>query len=315
MEMIPKSGQVYVVQYNKEVLDRSTIYCAIPCLLKDKYEDGEPCSVRWQKLCKGKPGGFFPSGMIVDMWLDGEAWHTKVYKSGAVHMTGIPDKETAIRLAKALGRILNNACEYINEMRKSQLFEEAVRWLIDNSIGPVFQCISMFSLPNNLDLGTMEFSKATQERSIAWPDNIPQKYKAIIDTMRVLCDDTLRNTNAPHCALVSRIETFLNANYQKGGYEVVSARLCNAIYNTNLGCHINRYELNNIFETIGYDTHFSNTTTSEVQVFVKIDDVVAKFYFYPGGAVRLSCTSEEVAKKAFVKVMEDVRANLHRISL
>lgn len=315
MEALPQPGQVYIVQYNKEVLDRSVLYCAIPCIMKEKYDEMEPCSVRWQKLRKGKPGGFFPSAMIVHIWYKGKEWHTKVNKIGAIHMVGYPDKATAIDVAGILARILNDAGAYVNSVRESRSFREATQWLLSNSIGNNFQCVSTFTLPSNTDLGTMEFCKTTSEKSILWPESVPAKYKAILDKLRILCDDILSNTNASHCALVSRVDTLLKSSHQEGGYVVESSRLCNSIYNTNLGCRINRYELVNVLGTIGYNTHYSNMTTSEVQVFVNIDGVEAKFFFYPAGAVRLSCTSEEVAERAYFKVMKDVRSNLHRISL
>lgn len=316
--MKPKQVQrqeVHVVSLDKHVLNRSLLYCAIPCVVKDTYKDGETCSIRWQGLCKGNKGGFFPSAMIVQMWHRGKEWHTKVNRTGAIHMTGIPNKETAIEITELIAQLLSNAAKYINSVSSCPTFAEAMEWLSANSTGPVFECVSTFTLRADKDLGSMEFCKVTPETSIKWPDVVPRKYSKVVGHMKILCDDLLRNTNAAHCALLSRIHMFIGADHQEEAYMVSGSRLCNSICRDNLGKPINRYELVDVLTNEGYDTYFPNSATSEVVVHMKVNGVSAKFRFDPCGAIGVHCADNDIADRVYATVMKVVNANIDRITL
>lgn len=305
----PSVSGVYVVKYNKEILNRSLLYCAMPCVRKQSYQEGDLCSVRWQNLCKGKPGGFFQSAMIVHIWLDGSEWHTKVNRSGAIHMTGVPSEEMARRIANKLSQILTSAAEYINWASSCPLFREAADWLIENSIGPMFPCVNTFALKNDADLGSMEFCEIKDEPSITWPASYPPKYTQILEHLRVLCDDVVRNTNAPHGALESRIRTFIDADPQQGGYVIAGVKFCNVVYRSNLGYRVNRYKLEAFLTKLGYDVHYPNIVAPYVTVYFSTEEGTAKVEFGGTGSVALSCTSNTMAERTYVELMSVMCSN------
>ena len=300
---------VYTINYNKPVTNRHILYCAIPCQIKDKYEELDVISVRWQGLHKGETGGFFPSGMIIDFWLDGKRRHTKVYHSGVVHMSGVPSQDMAVKIATELGNILSAANEYINSTIGSRRFKKATDWLVDNSVGDEFECVNTFKLKNDTELGSMEFCKCVTENSIRWPTTVPDEYKSVLGHYKVLCDDLISNNNAAHTALVSRVDIFLDAQRCDDEYIISTVNLCNSVYRYKLGYPLDRYKFADVLANLQYDVHYPSSSIAEVIVSMTVDDVVVTFRFYPKGSVNLNSCVIKASKKAYEIIMADIAAH------
>lgn len=300
---------VYTINYTSTISNRHMIYCAIPCQIQDTYEDLDVISVRWRNLRKGKKGGFFPSGMIVDFWLDGKARHTKVNQTGAIQMTGVPSQAMAEKIANSLAVILGGANDYINSTVESKRFRRATDWLIDNSEGEQFDCINTFTLKADAELGNMEFCKIVVENRIQWPQDIPAEHADILEYFKVLCDDLLSNNNACHVALVSRIKMFTSGTKCNNTYVIDRIRLCNAVYRYNLGYFLDRYKFADCLAALQYDVHYPSSSITEVVVYMTIHNVIATFRFYPKGAVNLNCVNLKIAKQAYDIIMADIVCN------
>jgi hypothetical protein len=283
--------------------------------VKDKYEDGDVMSVRWNGLYKGIQGGYFPSSMIVDFWLDGKRRYTRVNRTGSVQMCEVTSDKMVLKLVEQVSAILTNANRYVNSVIGSDDFKEATDWLIANSVGEQFECISTFKLKNDPNLGNMEFCKTAIENSIAWPDKVPRKYRHILNELKSVSSDLLCNNNACHLALVSRIKTLISAKPCLDTYVVDTIKMCNAMYMYHLGYIVNRYEFADVLEELGYDVHYPSISSSEVIVYVTIKEVKCTFFFYPKGSVGLSCTSIKRGRQAYNKLMPDVTLHRHRFEL
>ena len=314
-EDLDSPNMVYTANFTAPIPNRHTIYCGIPCTVQSEYEDGDVVSVRWNGLYKGVKGGYFPNTMIIDFWLEGKCRYTRVNRTGSIQMCEVPNKEMALKLVANVAAILTNANRYVNNVVDSVEFKEATDWLIDNSVGEEFGCVSTFKLKNDPNLGKMEFCKIVPEKSIAWPEVIPRKYRRLLNEFKNVSDDLLCNNNACHLALVARVNTLITATPCDDVYIVDSIKVCNAMYMYHLGYVANRYEFADVLEELGYDVHYPSTSSSEVIVYLTIDDIKATFLFYPKGSVGLSCTVIKKARLAYNKLMTDVHANRHRFEL
>lgn len=303
---LPKLYMVYNVAFEEGIPNRHTIYCSIPCREKETYNEGDVMSVRWNGLYKGIKGKYFPNTMNIDFWLDGERRYTRVNRTGTVQICAVTSTELLDKIIKKLSEILTNADNYANSVAGNKEFKRATKWLLENTVGNEFECVTTFKLKRNPNLGNMEFCKYVTENKIAWPSTAPAKYKSIITKFKKVSTDILYNNNACHNSLVSRVDTLYNSEISTNSYTVSEIKLCNAVYRFPLGYVLNRYAFAECLLDLGYDVNYPSTSSSEVIVYVKIEDVKCTFFFYPKGSVTLNSGSIECARKAYDMLITDV---------
>jgi len=326
-----KASSVVMIAYASEKIKEglAALYCAISCQLKEKYEEGEVHSVRWegsgQKFTKGYPGGFFPNAMIIDLWMYQRNQHTKVFlKKGTIQLCGMPTKEAGEKIANRITEIINQASEYINKLSTDiayrQQFQEASSWLIDNSLGPEGDIIESFFLKNDSEFGNMKICKKVTVPLLKLPaiNSVPEKFKDILKDLYDRCDD-LECSIVPHKALIARINSLLSYSKMVDNYHVTNVGICSFIYDYNIGMMIDRYTMEQKMKSLGYDTYYPNDCSSYVLIHIisnlkfNVDELVRKdksglekFKFYPFGAVRHTGPSIDLMRDSYTKIMNDL---------
>lgn len=251
---------VYVASTNAGIPDRDLLFCAIPCMLKEKYSHGEVMSLRMDGLHKGIPGKHFPNSLIMDICHDGIKRHTKIFSTGNIQICGMPNETTFLDLVSVVYGILNDAEDYI-----AQHYGVNFDKLLSDSKGPEFMCINTFRLKGDKDLGTITLCKYVKETSIRWPD---KDVNQDVDNLKKRCDDLLVDSNSPHGALKARIDRLTSSKRKPRVYKLRNFKLCSVVLKYNLGYVINRYALVSNLEERGYTTYFANATGYGVTVFV-----------------------------------------------
>jgi hypothetical protein len=294
---------VYVATVNKDILDRELLYCAIPCVFKEKYIHGEVMSLRMDGLHKGLPGGYFDNALIMDICYNetNKHIHTKIFSTGKIQVCGVPNEKVFLDCVTIVCGMLNDAEKYIASMRDvdKKYFDK----LLNESKGPEITRINTFELKGDLDLGTITLCQYVKETSIIWPySDLPTEDVQTISSsmsspeldiykeLKERCDDLLIDHSSPHSALKERVERLTSLTRKSRTYKLKNFKLCSVVLKYELGYVINRYALVTHLEKKGYTTYFANISGYGVTVYIPgvSDDRGEKLVFHPGGTIRHS---------------------------
>jgi hypothetical protein len=342
---IPASSVVMLGHTSTIIKNRAALYCAIPCYVKDRYNDGDVVSLRLDGFYKGKVGGYFPNALIFDIWYNGDTHHTKLFSTRNIQQCGMPSEEAGILIVKSIINIVNKANEYIVRLNQDKnyrhLFRQATRWLINNSLGPEISVIETFKLSKNNELGKMEFASYAQKATITWPRcpthplikstslaEIPLEYQDILYELIERCDDLVNNKEATHTALVDRISNLMSYQPFAEDYRFVKSTRSAIINRYDLGIHIDRYRLTELLIEMGYDAYFANGSSAHVSVDITSDlkfdenelsrddkSGAERYAFYPKGSVKHNGCTIDLMRDTYTRLMTDVYSIRGKIAI
>ena len=325
---------VFMSQLKESYVDRLPIFCSIPCEDKEKYQEGEIISLRWNNVFKGKKGGYFPNGMIIDIWFHGNKYHTKLFSTGILQMCNLKSIDEAMKLTTAICSVLRTAMEYVSYLKTNhEVIIPALRWLRKNSAGELFEYINTFEFQKDKVYGTVRFCKRVEVPSIQWPlpSDMPEAYAGIIEDFKTANSD-LNRKYIPHRALKQRVIKIVEFSREEDelpsekAFTVRSIKYSGCVRRYNLGFHINRYALNKLLEELGYNPVFPNRTGAKVTLTLinkrsfnkkqlhranKSGDET--LIFNPRGTVTHNGSIETLMDDTYEKVMYKIWLNRHRI--
>jgi hypothetical protein len=326
---------LFMSKLKERYVDRLPIFCAIPCTIKDTYEEGDVLSVRWNGVVKGVKGKCFPNAMIIDLWFHGAKYHTKLFQNGKLQICNLKSYQEAWDLIKTVCTILRKATEYISYLKvHTRINALALRWLRDNSKGEAFEYLITSEQRKDPVYGNVRFCSRVTEYRIQWPEEIPDEYLDIVNDFKLRNSDLSRDKVA-YLALVARVkkiikfslEGVIDPDSEDNSFSIKNLKYVSCVTRYDLGFDINRYELNKLMIELGYDCYFSNQTSSKVRVKVPNTQPFDKklvhrsdtsgtelFVFNPRGTVTHNGYMESMMKKTFKSFLHVIWTYRERIA-